>query len=136
MFKHTINYTDFNGVEREEDFYFHLSTPEVTRLHAEIGGEIEEHTKLLIARNDVDALLQFLEKLVLTAYGQKTVDGRSFEKSPELRRQFEYSNAYAELFETMLTDKDFAIKFGESVVDRPKSSKAAPAAVKTRASKK
>jgi hypothetical protein len=120
MFKQTIDYTDFNGNERKEDFYFHLSLPEVTRIEAEIGTSLDEHTRDLVARHNINELLKFLEKVVLTAYGQKTSDGKSFRKSKELREEFEYSQAYAEFFEQLLTNPELAQKFGSGVADNGK----------------
>ena len=39
MFKKTITYNDFNGVERTEDFYFHLTKAELIKLEfSESGG--------------------------------------------------------------------------------------------------
>jgi len=123
MYKQAIQYTDFNGVERNEDFYFHLSLPEVTRLEAELGQSIEEHVKNLVADQDMKALIDFLEKMILNSYGRKTADGKSFYKTKELRLEFEHSNAYAELFEMLLTNPDLAKKFGESVADNGKAKK-------------
>jgi hypothetical protein len=123
MFKQTIAYVDFNGVERNEDFYFHLSLPEVTRLEAEIGRSMEDHVKDLVANQDAKTLIDFLEKMVLSSYGRKTADGKSFQKSKELRQEFEYSQAYAELFEMLLTNPELAKKFGEGVADNGKAKK-------------
>lgn len=123
MFKQEITYTDFNGNERKEDFYFHLSIPEVTRIEAEIGKPIKEYTEELAASMDMKKLLTFLEMIVLNAYGKKTSDGRSFHKSKELREEFEYSQAYAELFEKLLTNPDLAHKFGEGVANDGKNRK-------------
>lgn len=123
MFKQTIAYVDFNGVERKEDFYFHLSLPEVTRLEAEIGRPMEQHVKDLVANQDVKTLIDFLEKMILSSYGRKTSDGKSFLKSNELRTEFEYSQAYAELFEMLLTNPDLAKRFGEGVANNGKAAK-------------
>lgn len=123
MFKHNIEYTDFNGNERKEDFYFHLSLPEVTRLEAEIGKPLEEHTKELAASMNTAALLVFLERIILNAYGKKTSDGKSFHKSKDLREEFENSQAYAELFEQIMTNPELARKFGEGVADNGKAKK-------------
>jgi hypothetical protein len=123
MFKQTIPYTDFNGNERTEDFYFHLSLPEVTRLEAEIGKPIQEYTQELAASRDGKQLLDFIEKMILNAYGKKTADGKSFHKSKELRSEFEYSQAYAELFEMLLLDPELARRFGEGVADNGKTKK-------------
>jgi hypothetical protein len=120
MFKQNIKYVDFNGNERQEDFYFHLSSPEVIRLEAEVGEPIDVHTKNLSASMDLASLLAFLEKMILSSYGKKTTDGKSFTKSKELREEFEYSQAYAEFFEMLIQKPDLAQKFGAAVADNGK----------------
>jgi hypothetical protein len=120
MFKQNIEYVDFNGNERKEDFYFHLSTPEVIRMEAEIGEPIDVHTKKLSAEMNLAALLAFLEKMILSSYGKKTTDGKSFHKSKELREEFENSQAYAEFFEMLIKNPELAQKFGASVADNGK----------------
>lgn len=124
MFKHTVTYVDFNGTERNEDVYFHLSKPEMLRIQAELGAKsMEEYVRELQSNQDMKELLGFLEKMLLNSYGKKTSDGRSFHKSKELREEFEYSSAYAEVFEQMLTNHDLARKFGESVADNGQAKK-------------
>jgi hypothetical protein len=120
VFKQNIKYTDFNGNERKEDFYFHLSTPEVIRIEAEIGEPIDIHTKKLADRLELAPLLAFMEKMILSSYGRKTTDGKSFHKSKELRDEFEYSQAYAEFFEMLIKNPELAQKFGQSVADNGK----------------
>lgn len=123
MFKQQIAYTDFNGVERKEDFYFHLSLPEVARLEAEIGRPMQDYVKDLTENQDLKSIIEFLEKMILNSYGRKTADGKSFQKSKELRSEFEHSQAYAELFEMLLTNPELAKKFGEGVADNGKTTK-------------
>lgn len=123
MFKQSIEYTDFNGNQRNEEFYFHLSLPEVTRMEAKFGRPIPEHAAELGKTMDEPALLEFLEHVILTSYGKKTSDGRSFQKSAELRSEFENSQAYAELFEMMITNNEVAQRFGEQVAETGKTKK-------------
>lgn len=123
MFKKEITYVDFNGTERKEDFYFHLSQPELLRIEAELGKPLEEYTQELAANMDLKKLIDFLETIILNSYGKKTSDGRSFYKSKELRAEFEHSQAYAELFEQLLTNPEQAQKFGEGMVDNGKNKK-------------
>jgi hypothetical protein len=123
MFKHTVEYKDFNGNDRKEELYFHLSLPEVTRLEAEIGKPMEEYIKELTTNKDLKTLLDFLEKMILNSYGQKTSDGKSFHKSKAIRDDFEYSQAYAEVFEQLLTNPELAKKFGSAVSDNGKAKK-------------
>ena len=123
MFKQKIDYVDFNGVERQEDFYFHLSLPEVTRLEAEIGRPMDVHVKDLVSNQDLKTLIDFLEKMILNSFGRKAADGKSFLKTKELRLEFEHSQAYAELFEMLLTNPEMAKRFGEGVADNGKAKK-------------
>ena len=123
MFKHNIKYTDFNGIERQEDFYFHLSLPELTRIEARVGTTLDKYTEDLVSRQDLNELIRFLEDTILTAYGRKSPDGRAFLKSKEIRDEFEYSQAYAELFEQLLTNVELARKFGAGLADTGKAKK-------------
>jgi hypothetical protein len=100
-----------------------LSVPEVTRIQAEIGKPLDQHIKELTDKEDMKSLLDFLEKMVLNSYGQKTSDGKSFHKSKGLRDEFENSQAYAEVFEQLLMSPDLARKFGENVADNGKNKK-------------
>lgn len=131
MFKQNIKYQDFNGNVRDEDFYFHLSLPEVTRIEAKAGKTLAEHTKELTEGGNMQDLLDFLEEMILSSYGKKTSDGKSFQKSKAIREEFEYSQAYAELFEQLITNPDLARKFGEGVADngKPKRNQVTPTVV-------
>ena len=42
MTKETITYTDLNGVQRTEDFYFDLSKPEIVKMQASAKGGTKE----------------------------------------------------------------------------------------------
>lgn len=123
MYRHTVEYTDFNGNERKEELLFHLNLPEVTRLEAEIGKPLKEYIEELSANQNVNEMLKFLEKMILNSYGEKTSDGKTFHKSKELRSNFENSQAYAEIFEQILTVPGLAAKFGEQVADDGKNRK-------------
>lgn len=118
MFKHTVEYNDFNGNERTEDLYFHLATHEVTRLEASIGMSLEDHITELQTNQKVPELLAFLEKVMINAFGVKSADGKTFRKTKEIHEEFEYSQAYAELFEQVVTNPDLARKFGEGVAEK------------------
>lgn len=121
MFKKKIKYVDFNGAEREEDFYFHMSVPEATRLEARFGGmSLETYAKNLALNEDMAPMIEFIENIILSSYGQKSSDGRSFVKNEQMRTEFEYSQAYAELFEEMLTNPEVAEAFAKGVAAQTK----------------
>ena len=42
MLKKTVTYTDYNGVERTEDFYFNLTKAEITEMELSTAGGFAE----------------------------------------------------------------------------------------------
>lgn len=116
MIKKSIKYVDFNGNEREEDFYFHMSIPEVTRLQTKVAPESIEDYILRIAREDkLEAVLELIEEIILGSVGAKSPNGKSFIKTKEFREEFEYSQAYAELFEELMTKPDSLQAFAAGI---------------------
>ena len=49
MLKKTIKFTDFMGVEREEDFYFNLTKAEIMEMEMSETGGLAESIKKIIA---------------------------------------------------------------------------------------
>lgn len=119
MIKKTITYVDFNGKERTEDFYFHLSLPEATRLVAELGAvgtdDLSKVIEKIAEQQDFKKLIDIFDKIILSSYGQKSVDGKSFIKTDEARELFANSNAYAELFEEIVNDPEGSKTFFEGI---------------------
>lgn len=130
MLKKTITYQDFNGEEITEDFHFHISTPEMTKMTIKWGGDIESYVNKLAKTEDAEGMIAFIENLVLSAYGVKSEDGKRFKKSKEIREDFEFSQAYAELFEELLLNPSQAKLFGEGLAQgaRPNAAAATYAA--------
>lgn len=106
MFKHTIKYTDYNGQERSEQFYFNLSKAELMEMELSTQAGVEEMIRVLIATNDNARIVKVFKDLILKSYGIKSEDGRRFIKSDELRNQFEQSEAYSEFFMQMVSNED------------------------------
>lgn len=116
MIKKTIKYVDFENNERVEDHYFHMSLPEFARLEGRNNGvAIDEYVKDLAKDKDLGKLIAFIEDIILSSYGKKSSDGRRFMKTKEIREEFEYSQAYAELFEELMSSSETAEKFAEGV---------------------
>ena len=111
MLKKTINYTDYEGVNRKEDFYFNLNKSELMRLDLTTEGGVEKLIRKMIAERDNKKIFEMFEKIILMAYGEKSLDGRRFIKSEELSREFTQTEAYnvllLELTENEKTMADF-----------------------------
>ena len=88
MLKKTIKYTDYNGNQREEDFYFDLTEAELTRLNFTTEGGLEALLNQIIATQDMPQLYLQFEKIVQLSYGVKSLDGRYFDKTDEILHKF------------------------------------------------
>lgn len=111
MLKKTITYTDYNGVEKKEDFYFNLTKAEVVEMELTTTGGLAEAITKIVDAKDIPAIVKIFKDLILKAYGEKSADGKRFVKSKELSEAFAQTEAYSELFMELATDADAAAKF-------------------------
>ena len=116
MLKKTITYTDYDGMERTEDFWFNLSKTELTKLDAELPGGVLGVLRKIIDKKDRKALVDFIETLILRSYGEKTLDGKRFVKTPDMAEEFMQTPAYDELFMSILSDTDSQTSFINGVI--------------------
>lgn len=116
MLKRTITYTDYNGVERKEDFYFNLSKAELMEMEMSTTGGLAEMIQKVVQAQDAPAIIKIFKDLVLKAYGEKSADGKRFIKSKESREAFSQTEAYSILFMELATDADAAAKFVNGIV--------------------
>ena len=116
MLKKTITYTDYNNVERTEDFYFNLTKAEIMELEMSTTGGLAEMINRIVAAQDAPAIIDVFKKLVLKAYGEKSPDGRRFIKTPEIAAAFSQTEAYSILFMELATDAKAASDFVNGIV--------------------
>ena len=111
MLKETITYIDFNDTERTEDFDFNLTRTELMRMEMSKNGSLTGLLTKIVKANDMPDIFEAMEMLILKAYGEKSTDGRFFNKSEEISNNFMNSPAYDKLFEKLTTDATYAYKF-------------------------
>lgn len=116
MIKKTITFTDYNGVERTEDFYFNLTKAEVMEMEMSTTGGLAETIQKIVAAQDAPAIIKIFKNLVLKAYGEKSPDGRRFIKSDDISAAFSQTEAYSQIFMELATDADAAAKFVNGIV--------------------
>ena len=87
MITKNITYTDYNGLERTEKFYFNLSAVELS------DGDIYDTLVKITNTEDPQTLLGLFKKIILAAYGEKSEDGRRFIKNDEIRSAFSQTEA-------------------------------------------
>lgn len=137
MIKWTIKYTDFDDVERTEEYWFGLSQTELTEMNSEKSGGMEKALRRIVATQDTKQLIEIFKEFILKSYGEKSDDGRKFIKVRDGHRladEFSQTAAYDALFMELATDDAKATKFITGIIPKalaeqlPEDMKALPKA--------
>jgi hypothetical protein len=116
MLKKSIKYVDFNGVEREEDFYFNISKAEAAEMELSTDGGLTNMIQRIVSAQDNPTIIKIFKEFILKAYGEKSPDGRLFEKSEALSKAFTHTEAYNVLYMELLSDAKKAAEFIEGLM--------------------
>lgn len=115
MYVEKITYTDFNGTERTEELYFNLSRADVIKLErSHPGGFLDAITDAL-KNNDNVAIFDMLQEIIVSAYGEKSEDGRRFIKSAALAEEFKETAAFDAMLDKFLEQPDLMNTFIQGV---------------------
>lgn len=118
MFKKTIEYTDYNGVDRTESFYFNLSPADLIDMEVESGG-YKQMIQNIIDSRDIQSLMKAFKELIRRSYGVKSQDGKHFVKNDEIFEEFVSTPAYSNLIMEFLEDTDKAVEFVNGIMPKP-----------------
>lgn len=120
MLKKNIKYTDYNGVERSEEFFFNLSKAEIMEMELTTEGGLAAMIQKIIDTQDTPQLIKIFKKLVLDAYGERSADGKQFikinDQGVRLANRFAQTEAYSTLFMELATDANAASEFVNEIV--------------------
>lgn len=116
MLKETVKYVDYNGNEREEDFYFNLNKAELIEMELGVSGGLTQMIERITKTQDTAEISKVFKEILLKAYGEKSPDGRRFIKSKELSEAFSQTEAYSELFMRLGTDSEYATNFIQKIL--------------------
>lgn len=125
MLKKTITYTDYNGVERTEDFYFNLTKAEILEMELSTEGGLQRMIEKIVAAQDMPALSKYFKQIILMSYGEKSPDGKRFVKNDELREEFSQTEAYSQLYVDLATNDQIAADFVNGIIPDDVSAAAA-----------
>lgn len=123
MFMKKSTYIDFDGNERTEDFYFNLSEAELARFELSESGGLSKMIEKISQEKDAKKMWDLMEEIVQLSCGQKSPDGRRFDKSPEAKANFIETPAYSDFILELATDSQLATDFVNGLV---KGSKIVP----------
>lgn len=133
MYAKKIKYTDYDGNEREEIFYFNLSASELTLMELSETGGLKQKLEAIVMKQDVPKIIEAFRDTIHRAYGEKSADGKRFIKSEELVTAFEQTPAYDELFLELCYNSKSAAEFVNRVLPSDLEQKIKRASGKTAA---
>ena len=120
MLGENIKYTDYNGVEREEKFYFNLSKAELMEMEMTTTGGLAEMIQQIVAAQDTPSIIKIFKEIILKAYGEKSADGKRFIKVNDagipLSVAFSQTEAYSQLFMELATNDTAATEFISGII--------------------
>lgn len=125
MLKKRITYTDFDGVERTEEFYFNLTEQELVEWNLMTAGGVEGFLKAAVDAKRNSQLAELFKKLIMMAYGVKSADGRKFEKNDAVREDFASTQAFSDLYIELISDADKASEFFNGIMPKKVQQQAA-----------
>lgn len=116
MLKKRIKFEDFNGEEREEDFYFNLTKTELVKWELGTTGGLQSLIQKIVDTQDNAALLKIFDDIISMAYGVRSDDGKRFIKSKELTDEFRQTNAYDVMFMNFMQNPDEYNEFLKAII--------------------
>lgn len=109
MIKKTIKYHDYDGNEREDDFYFHLTEIELEKINTELPGGIQNAADRAAKNNDTGAMLTIIDKVISRSYGMQTPEGGFIKRNASglpLYEMFVNTEAYDNLLTELISGGD------------------------------
>lgn len=113
MLKREITFTDFFGEQYTDTFYFNLTETELVEFEADHSGEggVANMLKRIVDTEDPKRLLTEFQRFILMSYGERSEDGRHFQKSDDISARFKSHAAFNALFMELAQDSDKAAEF-------------------------
>ena len=129
MLKKTITYTDYDGNEVTEDFYFNLTEAEILEIEMSTDKAVglEATLKMLEAERDGKKIMELFKNIMRKSIGKKSADGRRFIKNDEIADEFMQSPAYSQILVEIVTNPEAGAAFFNAIIpQQPKSAIPAP----------
>lgn len=115
MLKEVIKYTDYNDIEREDTFYFHISKPEMIAMQVSNPIGLDKYLEKIVINNDKNTMLKVFADMILKSVGEKT-QGGGFRKTEDITKAFEESRAYEVLLMDLLMNEDRSLAFFRGII--------------------
>lgn len=120
MYERKVTYTDYNDVKREETCYFHLTKAEVIEWLTNTPGSytLDKLLEKLLVETNMKEIMSIFKDLIYRSYGEKSLDGRRFIKTEEVKQNFMETEAYSIIFTDIVSDAKKAAEFINGILPK------------------
>lgn len=106
MIKQHVSYEDYDGNKIEKDLWFHLNKSDLAKMSLGFDNGLIEGLTELQQKGDKKAVAEFIDNLLVNAYGVRKPGSDVFLKTPEIKEDFQYSLAHDEILMMLLGGED------------------------------
>lgn len=106
MIKQHVSYEDYDGNRVEKDLWFHLNKSDLAKMSLGFDNGLIEGLTELQQKGDKKAVAEFIDNLLVNAYGVRKPGSDVFLKTPEIKEDFKYSLAHDEILMMLLGGED------------------------------
>ena len=125
MIKMNVSAETFDGDMVTETLWFHMNKVDLIDLQQSEPDGFTDTLQAFMSRKPEDwtkkdkfKLSDYFRKIVDKAYGERSSDGKRFQKSPEILANFKDSIFYDEFVLSLLEDEEKNIKFFNGVMPK------------------
>lgn len=106
MIKQHVSYEDYDGNKVEKDLWFHLNKSDLAKMSLGFDNGLIDGLTELQHKGDKKAVAEFIDNLLVNAYGVRKPGSDVFLKTPEIKEDFQYSLAHDEILMMLLGGED------------------------------
>lgn len=106
MIKQHVSYEDYDGNKVEKDLWFHLNKSDLAKMSLGFDNGLIDGLTELQQKGDKKAVAEFIDNLLVNAYGVRKPGSDVFLKTPEIKEDFQYSLAHDEILMMLLGGED------------------------------
>lgn len=106
MIKQHVSYEDYDGNKVEKDLWFHLNKSDLAKMSLGFDNGLIEGLTELQQKGDKKAVAEFIDNLLVNAYGVRKPGSDVFLKTSEIKEDFQYSLAHDEILMMLLGGED------------------------------
>lgn len=118
MFKTTITFENYEGLEITKTLYFRLTQAEIVDMEFnDPNGSVLSMLRKMSNEKDMRIIVPLVKRFLLISYCERTEDGALI-KNQEIRDRFASSEEYSEIYMQLISDVDKLGEFINNIVPK------------------